>query len=159
MRVSLLFLLIVCFTCAVGQSINVPPPIGYVSDFEDLFTPAQEDSLLSVIESHEKKTTNEIVIVTIPAKLIMDADINDYTLTLLRTWGVGKKSKNNGVLIGICTSRRTIRIQNGYGIEKVLSDKETNKIIEQVFLPSFKQAKFFEGTYKGLIAIIGKLPS
>lgn len=78
-------------------------------------------------------------------------------MAIANNWGVGKKGKNNGILIGISTGLRTIRIQNGYGIEAKLTDAETNKIIEDIILPKFKNGNFFEGTKSGLLALMQKV--
>jgi uncharacterized protein len=84
-------------------------------------------------------------------------DFEDFTLRILNTWGVGKKGKNNGVLIGISAGYRMMRIQNGYGIQKILSDDETKQIIDSYFLPSFKEGDMYDGTLKGLMALMEKL--
>lgn len=73
------------------------------------------------------------------------------------SWGVGKKEEKNGIIIGISSSLKKIRITNGYGIESKLSDTETKKIIDEVMIPAFKQAHFFEGLQKGLLSLIEKL--
>ena len=159
MKTVFFCLLIFLSAFCTAQNITLPAPSGYVNDFENLFTPPQKDSLKTLLENYEKQTTNEVVVVTIPADMILNADINDYTLELLKAWGVGKKIKNNGMLVAICTSRKAIRIQNGYGIEKVLSDADTKKIIEENILPSFRLGKYFEGTYNGLLTIMKKIPA
>jgi len=72
-------------------------------------------------------------------------------------WGVGQKGKNNGVVIGIAPQLRKIRIENGYGIQKILSDEETKQIIDSLIIPEFRKADYFEGTRKGLMAIIQQI--
>jgi uncharacterized protein len=68
-----------------------------------------------------------------------------------------KKEKNNGILILISTGHRRIRISNGYGIEKILSDTETKEIIDTIILPEFRNGEYFNGTKKGIIALKDKL--
>jgi len=81
------------------------------------------------------------------------------TLRIANAWAVGQKEKNNGVVIGISRAYRKMRIQNGYGIEKILTDTETKDIIETAFIPGFSNANYFDGTLnglKGLMAILEK---
>lgn len=78
-------------------------------------------------------------------------------LRLANTWGVGKKEKNNGVTICISKGYRRMRICNGYGIEKVLSDAETKAIVDRDFIPSFKAGDYYKGTLMGLEAIMARL--
>ena len=134
-----------------------PKPIGYVNDYTHLFTTEQNRTLDSIIRNYEKKTTIEIAIVTLDSSMVGQRNFQQYTLDLARNWGVGKKEKNNGVLISIAPYMRRIRIDNGPGIEKIISDNETKAIIDSIFVPNFKNGKFYEGTQQGLLAIMKKL--
>lgn len=157
---KLLLSIAILFTCGVyAQETSIPPSKGFVNDLEDIYTPEQEDSLTSLIKAYRDSTANEIALVTIAPSMVSDSAFEGYTLRLLRTWGVGQKEKNNGILIAISSGYRRMRIQHGYGIQKVLSDAETKKIIDDYFLPFFKKGKMFDGTYNGLKAIINKVPA
>lgn len=111
----------------------------------------------SIIDKFEKETTNEIAIVTIDSSWTTKESFDSLTLAIARNWGVGKKDKNNGILIGISTGLRKIRIQNGYGIEAILTDAETKKIINDIIIPEFKKGNYFEGTKSGLLALMQKV--
>jgi uncharacterized protein len=134
-------------------------PVGYVNDFDDVFLPVQEQYLDSMMAAYERGTTTEIAVVTIDTSVVRLTQFDQYANRLLRDWGVGKKNKNNGILILICRGYRKIRIANGYGIEKIISDDQTKVIIDTAFVPSFKNGKYFEGVVKGLKAIMDKLGS
>ncbi len=131
--------------------------LGWTSDYDHIFSRDQISALDSIITSFEKETTNEIAIVTIESSWTTKESFDSLTLAIANNWGVGKKDKNNGILIGICTGLRIIRIQNGYGIEAKLSDAETKKIIDDFIIPEFKNANYFEGTKKGLLALMQKI--
>jgi uncharacterized protein len=136
---------------------KIPQQRGYVNDHEGLFSKAQQTNLDSLIKKFESKTTIQIVIISIDTTMVTRESFDDYTLRILNTWGVGHKGKNNGVLIGISAGYRMMRIQNGYGIQKILSDYETKQIIDSAFLPSFIEGEMYNGTLKGLIALMEKL--
>lgn len=136
---------------------SLPKPIGWTNDLENIYSPAEEMILDSIISVFEKETSIEISIVTLDSTLTSVELFNDLALHIARTWGIGKKDKDNGVLICISTNHRRIRISNGYGIEQILTDEETNSILNRYFLPKFKKAQFYQGTYDGLIALIKKL--
>lgn len=131
--------------------------LGWTSDYEHIFTEDQIFELDSIIGNFEKETTIEIAIVTIDSSWTTKENFDSLTLTICRNWGVGKKNKNNGILIAISTGLRKIRIQNGYGIEKILSDAETKKIIDDIIVPEFKNGNYFEGTKNGLLALMQKV--
>lgn len=136
---------------------KIPEPLGYVSDYEKIYTSEEKQSLDSLIGSFEQTTTIQIAIITIDTLMIVKEDLESWTLNVMNTWGVGQKEKGNGVLIGISKGYRVMRIQNGYGITKVLSNQQTKEIIDKDFIPSFKKGKYFEGTMIGLKALMKKL--
>ena len=138
-------------------AMHIPQARGFINDYVQLFTESETRILDSIIRAYEKKTTVEIGLATVNAAMVTNQDFEDYTLVMLRVWGVGKKEKNNGILIVISPDLRRMRIQNGYGIEKILSDLETKQIIDDVFVPKFKEGKYFEGTRNGIIAITNQL--
>lgn len=138
-------------------ALHVPEPRGFINDFGQLFSNDQIRVLDSLVTTFEKATTVEIGVATVDSMMVNNKDFEDYTLVMMRKWGVGKKEKNNGVLIVISRDLKRIRIQNGYGIENYLSDADTKYIIENSFVPKFKEGKYFEGTRNGIIALIARL--
>ena len=156
-RNLLLSIFILITSISYGQiKNNIPKPVGRVNDFEKIYTRKEIKILDSLISGFEKKTTIQIAVITIDTSMIDEKNMDDWTLEVMNTWGVGQKDKNNGILIGISKGYRHMRIQNGYGIEKILTDNETKKIIDKEFIPFFKKAKYFEGTLTGLKALMKK---
>jgi uncharacterized protein len=136
---------------------NIPKPKGYINDYEHVFTFVEVTTLDSVIKDFEKQTTIQIAIVTLDTTRAVWADFDTLTIRIAKVWGVGQKGKDNGVTIGISKELRKIRIVNGLGIEKIMSDDETSVIIKNYFLPGYRQGKYFEGTMTGLKALMAIL--
>ncbi len=138
---------------------RLPNPTGWVSDFYDLYTPSEEAMLNSLIDTFEKRTTIEIALVTLredmtgPDSLSLD----EYTLDLARAWGIGKAETANGILVGISPAYKRMRIQNGYGIEEIITNEETAEIVRDGFFPGFAAGSFFEGTLTGLKMLMERL--
>ena len=135
-------------------------PIGWVSDFEKILTQSQVDFLDSIIQLHEKQTTNEIAVATYEPdtsdiKTIKDFD--KFSSALFNKWGVGKKDKNNGVGILISIKFRKIRIETGLGLEAKLTSTESKNIIDTIILPEFKKEQYFSGILNGLNAIFKEI--
>lgn len=120
----------------------IPAPHGHVNDFDSLFTSQQRISLDSLLSAYD---TAEIVIATVDSTYFQRGEIEDFSLRLFNAWGVGDAVKNNGILVCICLDYRQLRIQNGLGIEKIITNEETKKVIDEDILPSFKAARFYEG--------------
>lgn len=153
-----------CQPARVAQSVwaaavrdTIPRPVGYVNDFEHLFTPAQIETLDNLLHDYEQRTSIEIAVLTADSSLTLSGNFDFFTLKTMDAWGVGKKEKNNGILIGISRSFRKIRIQNGGGIEKALPNADTKKIIDEGFIPFFKKGEYYEGVLNGLKTLMQRL--
>ena len=138
---------------------SMPSHTGWINDFENLYTIEEEKILDSVISDFNKHTTIEIAIVTIDTMATPKSRFEELALYMANKWGVGAKEKNNGILIAISKVYRKMRIVNGWGIEKLISDQETKSIIDTFFIPYFKEERYFEGTLSGLQAIKNQLIS
>ena len=141
------FVTLPLFSCSTNEKTI------WVLDTELVLTPAQITSLDSMYKAHEKITTNEIALVTTP-DYGTDSTLERFVLNFGNKYGIGKKEKNNGVLIVFSNAMRQTRISTGYGTEKVLTNEIAKKIIDSVMIPYFKQAKTFEGLWEGSKAII-----
>lgn len=132
-------------------------PRGYVNDYVHLFTPSQIAALDSLIGNYEKETTNQVAIMTIDSQWIKIDSFDNFVIKAHNVWGVGRKDKNNGIMIGICPGYRKVRISNGYGIERVLTDEETQAIIKTFMVPAYRKGSYFEGTRDALLEIMKRV--
>ncbi len=76
-------------------------------------------------------------------------DKSDYAIRLAEKWGIGQKGKNNGLLILVKPEgrpgERGVFIAVGYGLEAVITDAISRRIIENELIPNFKENKFYVG--------------
>ena len=72
-------------------------------------------------------------------------------------WGIGQAKEDNGILILLARDDRKIAINTGYGIEPLLTDALSKRIIETVIIPEFKQGNYYDGLNKGADAIFNVL--
>lgn len=138
---------------------GTPAPVAkdYVSDFVHVLTNEQISELDSLIHAHEKATTNQIAILTVDSAMLGNCNVKDYGQAVGNVWGIGQKDKNNGVVIVLAPQLRKVGISNGYGIEAILSDAATQKIIDEQMIPEFKNNNYFGGLRKGLLSIMEKI--
>jgi len=103
----------------------------------------------------EEKTTNEIAIITIDS--LPNGTSSMYHATqLANKLGVGKKDKNNGLLILISKNDQHIALATGYGTETILTDSICKKIIETTIIPKFKNGYYYKGIDVALDSIFIK---
>lgn len=122
---------------------EMPNPPRLVNDFANILSVQDAQLLEQKLRIFNDSSSTQIVIVT--ENSIEDDDVFDYSYRLAQKWGIGQKGKNNGVLIYAAIAERKIRIQVGYGLEGVLTDAASKKIIEELIKPAFKQKNYITG--------------
>lgn len=125
---------------------------GYVNDFDNILSPEQETQLEQILKSYDDQTTNEIGIVTIKSIKPFD-DIIDFNDALLQNWRFGKEGKYNGLIILIDKKEKQMAIRFGTGLQKKLSDAETQLIIDNIISSEFKKGNYYLEIIKGIEAI------
>ncbi|MFI5150877.1 MAG: TPM domain-containing protein [Bacteroidia bacterium] len=130
-----------------------PEAQGWVNDFEEVLDSLTEAKLTKLITDHNKKTTNQISIVTI-SSITPYQFLSDYTKDLSNAWGVGEKGKNNGVTIIYSKALHEVRIATGLGLQGKLTDTHCQKIVDDFMLPSFKTGNYGKGMTDGVTEII-----
>ena len=149
---ALLFAAPVSFTAAQ----NFPKPQGYINDFAGVIDDSTKASLGELLGAVERKTTAQIAIVTVQT-IEPYASIEEYAVKLFEAWGIGKKGKDNGVLIVIAMKERRMRIEVGYGLEGAIPDAAAGAIVSELMTPSFKQGDFSGGVRAGAEAVVERV--
>lgn len=115
---------------------------GRVVDAADLIPDLIEADLTSQLETLERDTKAQFVVVTTPG--LKGMTITDYGLKLGRGWGLGDKDRNDGLLLIVAPNERKVRIEVGYGLETPLPDDRCVEFI-QMILPSFRRGDYVAG--------------
>ena len=113
-----------------------PKLTGRVVDDAHLLRPEQVLDLTSKSEALEAQTGRQFVVVTLPS--LQGYPIEDYGYRLGRTWAIGQKGKDDGVLLIVAPNERKVRIETGYGARVFLTDAVSSVIIREAILPHFK---------------------
>lgn len=129
-----------------------PSPTGYVNDFADILTQEQEQKLETKLEDFEKQTTDEIAVVTV--KSTNPETIEEYSIHLAEQWKVGKKDKDNGIIMLFAMDDHKMRNEVGRGLEGSLTDIQSKHIQDNVIVPEFKSGNYYDGINKGVDQII-----
>ncbi len=116
---------------------NIADRRVYVADPGNLMDPAVKARVNNRLASLREQTTAEVAVAIVPS--IGDIPIEEFGERLFTRWGLGKKDKDNGVLILIAPEQRRARIQTGYGAEGALPDISAKKIIERSIVPNMRE--------------------
>ena len=130
---------------------QVPDYAGRVSDFAGVISPEYNSKISSLISEIDQKTSAEIVVVTLNS--ISPYSESEYAQMIFDKWKIGKKGKDNGILILLAVKQRRWRIQTGYGLEGAVPDARCFQIGETQMVPYFKKRDFSQGLYYGVAAV------
>lgn len=130
---------------------DFPALTGRVVDAANILSPETEAQLTAQLEALETQSQRQLVVATVPD--LQGYDVADYGYRLGRTWGIGDKDRNDGVLLLIAPTERKMHIAVGYGLEPVLTDALSAQIIRNVITPKFRDGDFDGGISAGVDAI------
>lgn len=156
-RIALLFFLLPALLWAgvTAAEVKFPSLSGRVVDNANLLSQSTRYQLTELLQQHEKETSNQIVVVTLPD--LQGLTVEEYGYQLGRHWKIGQKGKDNGVLLIVAPSERAVRIEVGYGLEGALTDALSANIIHTKILPYFRQGNFDAGVINGTESIIAAI--
>src|SRR5215475_8320194 len=127
---------------------SFPALSGRVVDQAGVLEAAARSRIDGKLEQLERKTSTQLVEVTLPS--LQGYDIADYGYRLGRHWGIGQKGLNNGALLIVAPNERKVRIEVGYGLEGTLTDAISRLIIENAILPRFRTGDVSGGIERGV---------
>jgi uncharacterized protein len=138
---------------AQAAEVMPPRPPQYFNDYAHVASPATVAELNSQLEQFERDTSSQILVAVYP-KMETDSSIEDYTVRVAQSWGVGQKEKNNGAVLFVFVQDHKMYIQVGYGLEGALPDALAKQIIENEIKPHFRGGDFDGGLRAGVAAIL-----
>ncbi|MCK0127830.1 TPM domain-containing protein [Erythrobacter sp. F6033] len=148
--------------CSAGaEEVQLPPVTpaleltGQVVDAADVFDEQFEHDLTRRLGQLEQDTQVQFVVATTPD--LEGWDIETYSLDLANAWGLGSVERDDGLLLLVAPNERKVRIEVGSGLEKVVTNDEAARIIENDLLPSFRTGDFTVGVIKGVDSLIIEL--
>lgn len=127
----------------------------YVCNPAGILSQVACDSIDRMLYNLEEKTGIETVVAIVPS--IGQEDCFDFSHQLLNKWGVGKKGKNNGLVILLVTDQRCIQFYTGYGLEGDLPDAICKRIQTKNMIPYLKTGNWDEGMVNGVRAVYQRL--
>jgi uncharacterized protein len=149
LTVALLALLIACVAAVAA---NFPALTGRIVDQANVISADTRAAIEPKLVDLETKSGIQVVVATVAS--LDGEEIEPYANELFRTWKLGEKAKNNGVLLLVAPKERRVRIEVGYGLEGTLTDALSKVIITNAIAPRFKTGDFSGGISRGVDDII-----
>ncbi|MCC6398494.1 MAG: TPM domain-containing protein [Bacteroidetes bacterium] len=136
----------------IAQTVVIPQLTEYVTDETGTLSPEVRRALNDSLAAFDRQTSTQIVVVVLPT--IGREVLEEVSLKIVEANGVGRKGKDNGVLLLVVRNDRLLRIEVGYGLEGVLTDALSAQIIRREIVPHFRESDYDGGITAGVSAIM-----
>jgi uncharacterized protein len=145
-----LLVLLSAVVAALAQ--NFPPLTGRIVDQAGIIPAETRETIEPKLIRLEAESGIQLVVATVTS--LQGQEIEPYANELFRSWRLGEKAKNNGILLLVAPNEKRVRIEVGYGLEGTLTDALAKVIITNAITPRFKVGDFGEGISRGIDDII-----
>ena len=142
-------------TGVAGAAAELPRFSQPVVDTAGAVSAATEAQIGTELADFRQRSGTQIAVAVIDTT--DGASIEDYAIDLARSWGVGEKGKDNGILLVIAERDRTLRIEVGRGVESELTDLQSGRIIRERLVPLLERGDVDEAVAQGTRAIRSEL--
>lgn len=154
-RILLLCAASVLAASASGGEADIPLLTGRVTDNAGVLSSETTARLTAVLKEHEDSTSNQVAVLTIAT--LEGEPLEAYSMRVAEAWRLGRKERDNGVILLVVRDDRKVRIEVGRGLEGNLPDITCGRIIRGVMIPRFRQGDYDGGVSAGVEAILGSL--
>jgi len=141
-----------CWVGVAGAQIPVPSLTGRVVDQTGTLSPAQQATLEQTLATFEARKGTQIAVLIVPTTA--PEAIEQFSIRVAEKWKLGRKKVDDGAILIVAKEDRATRIEVGYGLEGVLTDLTSHRIIDEAILPRFKNQDFYGGITAGVDQII-----
>ena len=143
---------------AGGKPIPASPTNFVFAELEKDKNDNDATARLDQLLSEQEAATGEQIIVAVFSSLDGE-DVADYSNRVFHAWKIGQKQRNNGVLLALYLKDRKMRIEVGYGLEALLTDARSKRIIESAIVPRLKEDDLWGGLKYGVYDILKTIES
>lgn len=145
--------LIVCVFCFVFALISNAEKLEdlnvnkYVNDFANIIEDNAELELENQLRAFFASTTHQLVVVTV--NNMADDYLENYTIKLAEKIKAGGEKNDNGVILFVAKDEKKVRVEVGKGLEAVLTDAKSSRVIRNIITPEFKKGDYTTGIKNG----------
>lgn len=147
------------FILSVFATSEIPIAKGHVHDFANKLSQSEKDTLNALLKMYYQRTTAKIAVVI---EQDSDEEPFDRSLKYARTWKVGTKDSNNGIVFYINVNKHKAFVQIANKLQGVLPDGKTGEILRTYWVPNAKMDEYYKGiftTVKAFMSVVeGKEP-
>jgi uncharacterized protein len=120
----------------IAHARDVPALRAHVNDTAGLLSADERDRLERELSDYEQRTSRQFALLTIDS--LGGEDLTDFSMRVVETWKLGKKGKDNGLLLLVVEHDQKLRIEVGYGLEGTVTDAFSSRVIHDILAPALR---------------------
>jgi uncharacterized protein len=153
-RLAQLLLVLLLWAPAPAFALAVPPLTAHVNDEADMLSPSAEKALEQKLTAYEQRTQQQFALLTVDS---LDGDaLEDFSIRVVEAWKLGRKGKDDGLLLLVVKRDRKLRIEVGYGLEGDVTDAFSARVIRNVLTPALRAGKAEQGIDRAFDVLMQK---
>ena len=137
---------------ATAEEAPIPPLAGRVVDVNATLTAGQKRDLEAILTAFEKRKGSQIAVLITGTSF--PEPIESFSLRVAEAWKIGRMGVDDGIVVVVARSDQAMRIEVGYGLEGVVPDAVAKRLIEEEFVPRFREGDFYGGLRGGLERLV-----
>jgi len=146
--VALPLLLGLALACGAQEQQPIPKLSARVTDLTGTLTAGQQAALEQKLSAFESAKGAQLAVLIVPTT--QPEEIEQYSIRVVDAWKLGRKGVDDGALLIVAKDDHKVRIEVGRGLEGVLTDAFSNRILDETVKPAFRQGNFYGGIDAGL---------
>lgn len=152
-RAAAPFLLaLAALAASAADTIPVPKLSGRVVDLSGTLDASQQQAIAAKLAAFEQAKGSQVAVLLVPT--IGTETIEEFATRVTDEWKLGRAGVDDGVLFVVAKQERRMRIQTGRGVQGVLTDALSRRIIAERVSPRFRAGDFAGGIHDGVDAIL-----
>jgi uncharacterized protein len=126
-----------------------------VNDYAGLLAPTDRDRLERVLAEGERATGAQVAIAVF--RSLEGQSLEDFSIRLGQQWRIGHKGLDNGAILVVFVDDRKVRLEVGYGLEPVVTDALSARIIREDLAPRFREGRYAAGLEAAARAVFDRV--
>lgn len=139
--VASVFLVLSIFSCQKKD--DVQQERVCIIDDGELLNLVQREALTNSMRDIENKLGPQLIIIVLDS--LNGVEIEDFTKKMFDELKLGRDKIYDGLVIAFAVKDKKVRIEVGYGLEKIIRDDVAAQYIRDHIKPNFKEKKYYEG--------------
>ncbi|WP_041748533.1 TPM domain-containing protein [Bradyrhizobium cosmicum] len=145
-------LLTFAFVLPAAADVAVPEFTGRVVDQTGTLSSGDIAALTQKLRDFETRKGSQVAVLIVPTT--QPETIEQFSIRVAEAWKIGRKKVDDGAILVVAKNDRHLRIEVGYGLEGVLTDVTSRRIIDEIITPKFRSGDFAGGISDGVDRMI-----